>query len=83
MDDKIEALEAELAKMQQTLNVVRMLKPIQRQQDSCLGLLRTHVATMADTLAEPEAAEDQAKGAAAAGSALPGGDTGEGSAAIG
>lgn len=65
MDEIIDALELEIAKIQTTIEVVRLLKPIQRQTDACLELLRKNVADMAAVVAfsEPETTEGQQQAA--------------------
>ena len=65
MDEIIDALEIEIAKIQNTIEVVRLLKPIQRQTDACLELLRKNVGDMAHVVAEQKA--EAATGAPAAG----------------
>ena len=54
MDEIIDALEAEIAKIQNTIEIVRLLKPIQRQQDACLELLQERVNGMVAVVATRE-----------------------------
>ena len=50
MQEVIDALEAEITKLQQTVSVVTALKPIQRQQDQCVELIRDHIIEMANAV---------------------------------
>lgn len=55
MQEKIAALKAEMARLEQTMAVVEALKPIQRQQDQCLDLIAGHIETMAAIVTDPPA----------------------------
>ena len=57
--DMIEELEAELAKLHTTLEVIKRLKPIQRQEGPARGLVRDHVEVLAAIVAEPVATSDE------------------------
>ncbi len=78
MDELIAALEAEVNKMQQTIEVVRTLKPIQRQQDACVDLLREHVGAMALIVAPPAAGAAAPKQTGGEPDVLPGGEAATG-----
>lgn len=71
MEDQIAAVEAEITRMQQTIEVVRTLNPIKRQQDQCLDLLRGHVSNMGEILAGASSVEAAPPGGTGDGSALP------------
>lgn len=58
------ALEAEMDRMAQTIKMVRVLKPIQRQTDACTEMLREHVTELVDIFS---GSKQQAGGSTAAG----------------